>query len=281
MWADGYWILSVSVLFYAVMGNFLYLGLRRRIKKWTSILLEFVLFVLMVFIGNSITYSENSLLCTIECFGVDIVFFDILLFVLSFLIFIGCFLYTTKGKQRIIGSIILVFLICAFAYSPASHWYRENVLITRFDTSEYYYKDRNEVYCTYFMTPWDTILSWANVDSFIALDDLYAKDKNNVYYACNFFTSADVKTFEIIPEKTPHQMELDLQEHIDWVHYIQKINTYYSKDKNHVFFLNKIVEWAKPKTFKSLGNGYAQDGDNYYFEWNLTTKNWIPKTVLN
>lgn len=280
-WMDAYWLLSKTILFYIIMGNILYFAVKRRIKKWASILLELALFIVMIYIGNSITYFLNSLLCTIECFGVDIVFFSTLLFIVTFLVFSGCFLYTTKGKQRIIGSAIILFLIWLFIYSPVSYWYRENFLITRFPVSQYYYKDKNATYCTYFLIWWNTIMKWTDVDSFIALDHLYAKDKNNVYYACKSFSSADSKTFEVIPEKTPYPIRLDLQEDVNGSHYIYKINANYSKDKNQVFFLDKIVEGANPITFKSLGNGYAQDGDNYYFEWKPIRKDLVPKTIQN
>ena len=55
----------------------------------------------------------------------------------------------------------------------------------------------------------------------------------------------------------------------------KKINTYFAKDKNRVYYLGKVIEGADSETFKFLGgyktltevSGYSKDNKNvYYFE---------------
>lgn len=125
----------------------IFLAMRRRIKNEKSILLEWVLYVLMLYMGNSIIYFMKYSLCTFECFGVNTFFSEILLLWVSTLLFLMYFFLTTNKKQRIIGGIITLALLFIFLYDPVKYWYKETFIITRFPNSDFYFKDKKTAFC--------------------------------------------------------------------------------------------------------------------------------------
>ncbi len=85
----------------------------------------------------------------------------------------------------------------------------------------------------------DVILKNADIRTFQVLNESYAKDKNNAYYASSAITGADLATFTALSEV-------------------------YAKDANKVYCLNKIIEDADLATFRPIGYYSAQDKDGTY-----------------
>ncbi|MEI7498491.1 MAG: DKNYY domain-containing protein [Candidatus Falkowbacteria bacterium] len=74
-------------------------------------------------------------------------------------------------------------------------------------------------------------------------------DKEGVYK----IEGADVNTFEVLENKTSLNGSL-----------LDARNAF-AKDKNKVYFANKIIAGADSKTFQSLWGGYGKDSANYYY----------------
>ncbi|EKE29012.1 MAG: hypothetical protein ACD_2C00249G0002 [uncultured bacterium (gcode 4)] len=268
-WIDGYAFLSLSVLFYSIMWNILFFLSKRRINKWKGITFEFAIFTLMLLIGNWAIYSTMSLICSIECFWIDIVFFDVILLLITSIIFLLRFFLTANNKQKMNGWIITFILLWIYLYSPIKYWYTENFIITRFQNSENYYKDKDYAYCELGISK--ITLEWADVNTFIALDDTYAKDKNQVYYLCDVIPNANSETFKIFNEAKDYKMRIT-KIAPEWYNIGTTVNAVYSKDKNQVYFLWNKISWANSETFKSLWNGYAKDDLNNYFEGSINNR---------
>jgi hypothetical protein len=97
-------------------------------------------------------------------------------------------------------------------------------------------KDQNQVYFT------NQIISSADPQSFIVLDHFhdYAKDNSHVYSGATLLSDADPDTFEII-------------------------DYFYTKDKNHVSYLNEIFLTPDAESFEFIGGKYYRDSNNVYF----------------
>lgn len=48
-----------------------------------------------------------------------------------------------------------------------------------------------------------------------------------------------------------------------------RIDNFYSKDKNHVYRNNRVIEGARPESFEVLDEGYAKDSIHVFYEYNL------------
>lgn len=117
-----------------------------------------------------------------------------------------------------------------------------------------YIKDKNNVYylpylekCVKESCTIDPI-KYVDPKTFEAYNEIYAKDKNNVYAKGSIIENADQQTFEVL------------------------ILSRYAKDKNHVYCVADNTYYAKvldadPKTFKRTNNGNQiiyGDKDNVY-----------------
>ena len=139
------------------------------------------------------------------------------------------------------------------------------------------------------------ILDNVDLDSFTVINTtskylFAAKDKNNVFVG-NYKINADPDTFEYLDERDEEVWMKDknkvwtmlgsdpstLQEvekaDPDTFRLISapncpKGNENYALDKNYVYFLNKIVKGADPKTFKPLNTVISKDKDNAFAEEN-------------
>jgi len=103
----------------------------------------------------------------------------------------------------------------------------------------------------------------ANADTFKALNYTFAIDENNVYTITGKVKDADIKTFEV----------LDNGKSFLW-HNKAGIPLYtpkgYAKDKNNVYYENyegktKIIKQADLETFESIGDTYFAKDKNHIF----------------
>lgn len=124
--------------------------------------------------------------------------------------------------------------------------------------SPQYTKDRENAYF------FDFILEDVDTDSFTAIPIpenitdkyiAYAKDKNQVYMA-------GVK----IPSANSPESFVILQNN-------------YSKDKNNVYYRDKILDNASPENFEVLQKGYARDQNSVFYE-EIAVRNMDPASVL-
>lgn len=115
--------------------------------------------------------------------------------------------------------------------------------IASFSLLEYpYSKDRESVYYFY------TKINEADPGSFSIVGNDFSKDKNGVYFKTQSLKGADAATFRLIPpnENAPDEF-------------------YYAKDKDHVFWNDKMFGEIDMAGFKVLGLGYATDGKYIYY----------------
>ncbi len=119
-------------------------------------------------------------------------------------------------------------------------------------------KDKNNIY--YF---WK-IIEWIDVASFQLMNDFYIKDKNYVfvfvirYNNYRIISWADPKTF--------------------WRLTTWFISSRYTKDKNNIYYDEKIVFWIDINTFMAIDNYYAKDKNNVYYNGekiNWESPNWF------
>ncbi len=102
-------------------------------------------------------------------------------------------------------------------------------------------KDRFQVYC------YGEPLPPVDRDSFIPLNDFYAKDKQQVFYKHEpVLADADAETFELFE------------------------NHDFARDKNHVYYLSTqkphVIEGADPASFEIYHRGYMKDINHVYHE---------------
>lgn len=147
---------------------------------------------------------------------------------------------------------------------------------------EYYWKDRNHVFLLQFGGN-ECVIENADPKSFQVLENyLWTKDKNNVYYKFEKLTDVNSRDFIAINEDWGkdkayyyyHNLRLDSLDYesaeIVNAYYLSEneaSSSDYIKDKNHVFFQNRIVKGANPKTFVADGVGTFGHDDKYMFDW--------------
>jgi hypothetical protein len=116
--------------------------------------------------------------------------------------------------------------------------------------------DDRRVYChTMYMSKIDAV-------SFVALNNLYAKDQTNCYATPSGLTvgwklikGADAYSFEAIDSGCERLM-------FGWG---QNFNEGFAKDASHVYFDGDLVKNADPTSFTSLGNCYGRDAKSVFF----------------
>ncbi len=93
--------------------------------------------------------------------------------------------------------------------------------------------------------------------SFVVLNDVFAKDSSVAYYKEKAITSADVASFAAVDEHyaRDNNQVYYCTEHRDG-------QTYYTTKKQEIYTLDN----ALPASFKSIGNGYAKDSLHAYFD---------------
>jgi hypothetical protein len=137
-------------------------------------------------------------------------------------------------------------------------------------------KDKNTVYCR--SGPWRK----ADKDTFEALNYSFVKDKLNVWTLNGKIDGVDIKTFEVCDSGKIHLRDSTINGKLFKI----IIEVGYGKDKNNVYYNEiydkvykpKTLNGAIPETFVSLDNGYfGYDENSVYFE-NKKIKKANPKT---
>ena len=100
--------------------------------------------------------------------------------------------------------------------------------------NDIYSKDKQNVYCI------NWIITDADASTFEVIDNIYSKDKLNVYYKNCIITDADASTFEVI-------------------------DNIYSKDKNHKYCQNRILLGLDPSSFPIDGLRLTTNGAHLYW----------------
>ena len=110
-----------------------------------------------------------------------------------------------------------------------------------------YLKDKNGIYSIIYSMDGDSDkLALENLpydpQTYEVINQLYSKDKNNIYYSDRKIIGVDLPTFQRIDE------------------YI------YSKDKNNIYFRGKKISGADKDTFEKIDKyNYSKDKNNIYY----------------
>ena len=110
-----------------------------------------------------------------------------------------------------------------------------------------YLKDKNGIYSIIYSMDGDSDkLALENLpydpQTYEVINQLYSKDKNNIYYSDRKIIGVDLPTFQRIDE------------HI------------YSKDKNNIYFRGKKISGADKDTFEKIDKyNYSKDKNNIYY----------------
>ena len=110
-----------------------------------------------------------------------------------------------------------------------------------------YLKDKNRIYSIIYSMDGDSdklVLENLPYDpqTYEVINQLYSKDKNNIYYSDRKIIGVDLPTFQRIDE------------------YI------YSKDKNNIYFRGKKISGADKDTFEKIDKyNYSKDKNNIYY----------------
>ncbi|WP_435308138.1 DKNYY domain-containing protein [Sebaldella termitidis] len=147
------------------------------------------------------------------------------------------------------------------------------------DGKNIYYQNENNYSDS---TKYYSVFQTADAKTFSVINDLLAKDKNNVYYITRWknipLKDADPKTFEYIGESYPFVYVRDkkrvyaVEKLGDPIYIIKNadpatfmvLKENYSKDKNHVYFQEKPAKGIDVKTFEVLGYFHVKDKNNIY-----------------
>jgi hypothetical protein len=145
---------------------------------------------------------------------------------------------------------------------------------------KYYWKDKKNVYLLQFGRTDARILGAEPTTFKVIKDFLWSLDKNNVYYEFDKLEKVTPRLFIGIDKNWGkdnryyyyHNLRADSLDYES----AEIIKSYfmeeparpseYIKDKNHVFFQNKLVKDANPKTFKADGIGWFGHDDKYIFD---------------
>ena len=110
-----------------------------------------------------------------------------------------------------------------------------------------YLKDKNGIYSIIYSMDGDSdklVLEKLPYDpqTYEVINQLYSKDKNNIYYSDRKIIGVDLPTFQRIDENI------------------------YSKDKNNIYFRGKKISGADKDTFEKIDKyNYSKDKNNIYY----------------
>ena len=110
-----------------------------------------------------------------------------------------------------------------------------------------YLKDKNGIYSIIYSMDGDSDkLALENLpydpQTYEVINQLYSKDKNNIYYSDRKIIGVDLPTFQRIDENI------------------------YSKDKNNIYFRGKKISGADKDTFEKIDKyNYSKDKNNIYY----------------
>ena len=98
-------------------------------------------------------------------------------------------------------------------------------------------------------------------DSFKALNEDYAQDKNNTYYADGAIILKGTN-YKIVDKETPYGT-LNI---IETVSFIKMWTSEYICNDKNVFFRGKIIKDALPASFRRLGHYWSKDEKSVFFQ---------------
>ena len=147
-----------------------------------------------------------------------------------------------------------------------------------------YLKDKNGIYSIIYSMDGDSdklVLENLPYDpqTYEVINQLYSKDKNNIYYSDRKIIGVDLPTFQRIDENIYSKDKNNIYfrgkkisgADKDTFEKIDKYN--YSKDKNNIYYNDKKIEGVDKNTFEltydfgSVVNGYySKDKNNVYYE---------------
>lgn len=142
-----------------------------------------------------------------------------------------------------------------------------------------YHVENNKVYHYSGFPATKTLMENAEADTFISINDDYAKDRNNVYYGTKKIDSADVASFEVLggpfsrDKRNGYFQETIISRDGPGFGIITAqeypTGTLYARDGKNVFRSNNILENADPLTFRFVsmfnGNYLTYDKNTVYF----------------
>ena len=147
-----------------------------------------------------------------------------------------------------------------------------------------YLKDKNGIYSIIYSMDGDSdklVLENLPYDpqTYEVINQLYSKDKNNIYYSDRKIIGVDLPTFQRIDEYIYSKDKNNIYFRGKKISgtdkdTFEKIDEYnYSKDKNNIYYNDKKIEGVDKNTFEltydfgSVVNGYySKDKNNVYYE---------------
>jgi hypothetical protein len=156
-----------------------------------------------------------------------------------------------------------------------NHVFKDASVIEHADPStfsqikEYYWKDKDHVYLLQFGGT-ECRIPNADPETFVIIEDyLWAKDSKNVYHGVGKLEYVNPKMFTAIDEDWGRDDRFYYYHNskIDSLDYetAEIVSRDYIKDKNSLFFQDRLVKGANPKTFKADGVGSFGHDDRYMF----------------
>ena len=139
-----------------------------------------------------------------------------------------------------------------------------------------YLKDKNGVYVI--SGDSDNLklekLPYRDGKTFEVMDQLYSRDKNNIYYKGERIIGVDIPTFEKIDKYVYSKDKNNIYFRGRKISGVDK-NTFkkidelqYSKDKNNIYYGNKKIEGVDRNTFEVINDYYSKDKNSVYYENN-------------
>ena len=93
-----------------------------------------------------------------------------------------------------------------------------------------------------------TVIYGADPASFVAFGNGYSRDRSQVFFATESIKEADLSSFKIFEGDEDNDRP-----------------SFYAYDKYSVFWANKVLKGANPKSFWVIGSGYATDSSQIYY----------------
>ncbi len=177
-----------------------------------------------------------------------------------------------------------------WAHDDSSHFYRLKRVNVDYNTfkrvNDHFSLDRDSAYCHHMGS-----FEGFNVDiySFKKFDSYLAYDVNNIYCNATYIDGEDVSVLNIIPYSNIDDVIFYDESHIKAVGKVyyhgfeiksvdlasfEALDYWYAKDKNHVYFENRVVIDADPETFHFSKEDFSyHDKNNKYEAGKIVTNN--------
>ena len=144
--------------------------------------------------------------------------------------------------------------------------------------SSEYSKDENNIYYN-----WEKC-NWADYNTFDIIDENYVKDKNNISFFGSIVEWIDLNSYTIMDSYSYIKDKDNVFVYVEWefipnpwfkiienvdIDSFELLEYNYSKDKNNMYFENKILEWIDPHSYEFLDTHYI-----YLKSWKLVYMYW-------